>query len=158
MIINVLDMLESSRERFSDKIAVKDDRISLTYAGLEYKAKRIGSSLAGYVESGCPVGVYMEKSADALCAFLGTVYSGGFYSMLNTELPDSRLQQIQSVLKAKIIVTSEELKDKAEKLFADAVIKTVSQLAESDIDQKALDTARTHAVDTDPLYVNFTSG
>ena len=48
----------------------------------------------------------MEKCADAVAAFFATVYAGGFYSVLNTELPQNRLETTVSVLNPKVIVTS----------------------------------------------------
>ena len=158
MKINILDMLENSVKNYPDKKAVVEEQRSLTYTELYEISRRISAGLLDNSVTGCPVGVYMEKGTDALCTFFGAVYAGGFYSMLNTELPDSRLQQIQSVLKAKVIVTTDELRSKAEELFGGTIIKTVSELKNSEINEQALNTVRSHAIDTDPLYVNFTSG
>ena len=158
MKINILDMLENSVKNYPDKKAVVEEQRSLTYTELYEISRRISAGLLDNSVTGCPVGVYMEKGTDALCTFFGAVYAGGFYSMLNTELPDSRLQQIQFVLKAKVIVTTDELRSKAEELFGDTIIKTVSELKNSEINEQALNTVRSHAIDTDPLYVNFTSG
>ena len=158
MKINILDMLENSVKNYPDKKAVVEEQRSLTYTELYEISRRISAGLLDNSVTGCPVGVYMEKGTDALCTFFGAVYAGGFYSMLNTELPDNRLQQIQSVLKAKVIVTTDELRSKAEELFGGTIIKTVSELKNSEINEQALNTVRSHAIDTDPLYVNFTSG
>ena len=158
MKINVLDMLENSVKEYPDKAAVIEEHRSLTYTELSDSSRKIASGILSHSVTGCPVGVYMEKGIDALCTFFGAVYAGGFYSMFNTELPDSRLQQIQSVLKAKVIVTADDLKAKAEELFGGTIIKTVSELLQTPIDEQALKAIRAHAIDTDPLYVNFTSG
>ena len=158
MTTNVLQLLERSAAAFPDKKAVTEADRSLDRTELCARSQRIGSALIELSGAGGAVGVYMEKGIDALCAFFGAVYAGSFYTMLNTELPDARLGQICSVLEAKCIITTDDLKAKACELFPETDIYTVSQLAEHEIDDKALEAVRSHAVDTDPLYVNFTSG
>lgn len=158
MTNNVLDFLENSASKYPDKIAVKEEERSASYALLAEESQKIGSALAQTAAAGTPVGVYMEKGIDALCAFFGIVYAGAFYSMLNPELPDMRLQQIQSVLKAKVLIAAPDLKDKAVELFPDAIVFTAEELRKSEIDGSRLKAIRDQAIDTDPLYLNFTSG
>lgn len=158
MTTNVLQLLERSTARAPDRTAVKENDLALSYSQLYERSRRIGSALAGRAEQGGAVGVYMEKGVDALCSFFGAVYAGAFYTMLNTELPDTRLSKIQSVLEAKLIITSDELREKAAELFEGAEILTVSELLKTEINEAALAEIRRRAVDTDPLYVNFTSG
>ena len=138
MPVNVLEFLENSTAQYADKLAVKEGDASLTYSELTAESKRIGSALTELVTPGKPVGVYMEKGIEALCSFFGIVYAGAFYSMLNTELPDTRLGQIQSVLQAGLIITTDALRDKAAQLFPDCDICTVCELRKSDIDEAAL--------------------
>ena len=158
MITNVLQLLENSTAAFPDKTAVTENDRHLTYAELTDRSRRAGSALSSYVTCGHGVGVYMEKGIDALCAFFGTVYAGGFYTMLNTELPDQRLSQIYSVLQAKAVITTDQLREKAAELFKGAKILTIDALTSAGINEAALSAVRRKAVDTDPLYVNFTSG
>ena len=158
MTRNVLDFLEESSVKYPDKAAVIEKSKSLTYLHLTEQSKKIGSKLTAVVAPGTPVGVYMEKGIDALCSFFGIVYAGAFYAMLNTELPDTRLRQIQSVLQAKIVLSTEDLKEKAKALFSDAVVYTVEELRRGEIDESRLQAVRADAIDTDPLYINFTSG
>ena len=100
----------------------------------------------------------MEKCADAVAAFFATVYAGGFYSVLNTELPQNRLQTTVSVLNPKVIVTSESLLETAKEYFSERKIVTFEDLAKSEPDYAKLGEIRSHKIDTDPLYINFTSG
>ncbi len=155
---NILEMLEKSASVYPDKTAVREGESSLSYMELLYKSKKAGTALLGIIEHGSPVGVYMEKGISALCSFFGIVYAGGFYSMLNNELPDKRLQQIVSVLEAKTVITTKELFEKAQGIFSDVRILTIEELMQHEPDEKALAAERTKSIDTDPLYVNFTSG
>ena len=155
---NVLSYLEHSAAAMPEKPAAADETCEYSYRQLLENSARVGTALSGRIAPGQPVGVYMEKCADALFAFFGAVYAGGFYSVLNTELPAQRLQQITGVLKPALIVTTEALKPKAEALFPDFSLLTLERLLETPPDPEALARIRARSVDTDPLYVNFTSG
>ena len=89
---------------------------------------------------------------------MGAVWAGCFYSCLNTELPGARLQQIVSVLEPGVIVTQQSLLDRARELFPRTRILTVESLSEERVDADLLDLRQARAIDTDVLYVNFTSG
>lgn len=155
---NVLSYLEQSTEKFPNKCAVADADNSFTYQQLLEKSSSIGTALSGLINVGEAVGIYMEKNAETVAAFLGTAYAGGFYSVLNNELPKSRLLQIVSVLKPKVIVTSRSLLEAAKDILSGETIVTVEELAAVKPDSKCLEDIRRRVIDTDPLYVNFTSG
>jgi len=155
---NVLCCLEQSVMLYPDKCAVIDEFKTLTYTKLYEYSTNIGTAISKLISIGEPVGVYMEKSAETLCVFFGTVYAGGFYSVLNTELPQSRLTQITDVLNPKIIITSEKLKISAKEMFSDYKIITVEEIIETSSDLDLLYSIRNKVIDTDPLYINFTSG
>ena len=106
---NVLSYLEQSTEKFPNKCAVADADNSFTYQQLLEKSSSIGTALSGLINVGEAVGIYMEKNAETVAAFLGTAYAGGFYSVLNNELSKRRLLQKGSVLKPKVFVTSRSL-------------------------------------------------
>ena len=158
MAATVLRYLEESAATYPQKPAVIDEHQQCTYQELRTTSRRIASALAPKVERGTPVMVYMEKGVDALTVFFGTLYAGSFYSLLNPELPKSRLEQIQSVLQAQIVVTSTDLKDAAADIFPTAELLTVEELREAEENPAALAAAQDAAIDTDPVYINFTSG
>ena len=149
MIFNALEYLEKSARDFPERTAVIEEEIRCTYAELAAQARRVGSALAEMDVRGCPVGVYMEKGVDALRAFMGALYAGGFYSMLNPELPAARLQTIQGVLGAKVIVTRPELAEDAAALFPGARIARIDELAACDEDAAMLADIRRRAIDAE---------
>ncbi len=155
---NILKYLESSYSTYPDREAVLDDQKKYTYGEYYHLTRRIGSGLCAYVGQRQPVGVYMEKCADAVAVFMGAVWAGGFYSCLNTELPGSRLEQIVSVLSPSLIVTQQALLEKAQALFPAQRIVTFEDLEQTSEDPEALAERQARACDTDVLYVNFTSG
>lgn len=155
---NILEYLERSAQLYPEKPALVDERQSITFAQALEDSRRVGSSLALSLAKGQPVAVYMEKSAENLCAFWGIVYAGGFYVSFNTQLPTSRLQQMQSVLQAPFVITDEEHRAALEEVFPPHRILLYQDLVKSAVDRALLAQIRQRHVDTAPLYANFTSG
>ena len=155
---NVLQWLEESREKYPSKIAVIDEMGALTYEELVTRSKAIGSELIKYVGMRKPVAVLADKGIDTLSTFFGIVYAGCFYVSFNPELPEVRLNQVQSVLDAEYIVTDEEHLERAKELVSEDKILLIEDLKKASVDESALECVRNKAIDTDPLYANFTSG
>lgn len=158
MTYGVLQYLEESADRFPEKTAVVDEYGTYCYRELREKSRHIGGALTALTDPGRPVAVYREKSAETLMAFFGIVYAGGCYSLLNPELPDTRLQQIAAVLQPVVVITEEERTEKARALFPTAAVITVAQLLARPTDEPSLRQRNRERLDTDPLYINFTSG
>ncbi len=155
---NILEYLERSAQLYPEKPALVDERQSITFVQALEDSRRVGSSLALSLAKGQPVAVYMEKSVENLCAFWGIVYAGGFYVSFNTQLPTSRLQQMQSVLQAPFVITDEEHRAALEEVFPPHRILLYQDLVKSAVDRALLAQIRQRHVDTAPLYANFTSG
>ena len=73
MNTNILQYLEQSVSRVPEKCALLDDRVSYTYRQLDEARRRIGTALCGLAPQGSPVGIYMDKCADAVTVFFGIV-------------------------------------------------------------------------------------
>lgn len=158
MKTNVLEYLEESAERYPEKAAFADVDSACTFRELEDTARRIGTALAGEVSPGNPVPVFMEKSVETIGVFLGAVYAGCFYVLMDTKQPAARLSQILSVLDSDILVTSEKYREDLEKLDFKGKILFAEELAAVSADETVLDSIRRRATDLDPLYGIFTSG
>ena len=155
---NVLEYLENSARAFPHKAALEEESRTCTFGELQEASMRIGSAMAGKIRIGTPVAVFMEKGIACLRAFFGIVYAGGFYVLLNPELPPARLRQIQDILQAPYILTDEEHRAAAQEIFPSAAVLLAEELGEGPIREDALAGVRSRMVDTDPLYGMFTSG
>ena len=165
MAKTILDYLEESAAKYGDKIACADEVKEMTYDELVGQAKCIGSVLADIIKPREAVAVYMEKSCDTLTLFLGIVYAGGYYCMLDTTHPADRINMILDTLEANVLVVDEKSAAKAEKLGYNGKIINIEELKESDVDnagservEKKLSEIRSQILDIDPLYSIFTSG
>jgi len=155
---NVVKYLEKSKEKFPKKIAVIEEDQKITYEELEDKSKRVGTYLIDKINKCEPVLVFMDKGIDALISFFGTVYANGFYSLINPEFPETRIESIANTLNASVVITNELFYSSAKKLFNDADILKIEDLINTGIDLEKLEKRYNSALDIDPVYCNFTSG
>lgn len=158
MKTNILEYLEDSSKRFPDKTAFADEHSSCTFRELEMTARRIGTDLAKYFVPRNPVPVFMEKSVETIGVFMGVVYAGCFYVLIDTKQPASRLNQILEILDSEVIVTSEKYLEDLKKLDFKGEVLLAKNLAEEPENKELLKEIRAQAVDMDPLYGIFTSG
>ena len=154
----VLEYLENSTNRNSEKIAVIDENGKYTYKELTELSRKIGTKLTEYFETRNPVPVLMEKGKDTLATFFGAVYAGCFYVLLNPDLPRVRLEHIVNVLGAKNIVTDKAHKEIALELISEDDVLYIEDLKNTKINEEKLKEIRENVLDLDPLYANFTSG
>lgn len=157
MMRNVLEYLEHSASQFPDKTAAADKDTACTYAQLLSDARRLGSGLAPYFAPRTPVPVLLDKSVDTLKIFFGAVYAGCFYVLINPEFPAPRIESILSTLQCRRIVTSRNMAEKLPNL-PDLEPLFWEDLMSQEENPAMLRQIRENALDTDPLYANFTSG
>ena len=155
---NVLEYLEESAKKYPNKIAVKDPENSCSYINLLQNAKHIGSGVLQYEVPRSPVIVFMNKSVEALSAFMGIVHAGCFYIFINPDQTDTRIKQILEITKAKCIITHSEFISAIKKVEFSGHILEYSKLVKTEIEDEKLKNIREMFLDIDPLYCNFTSG
>ena len=154
----VLEYLEKSTKKHSEKVAVIDENGKYTYKELEKMSKKIGTAISEKFEARNPVPVLMEKGRLTLATFFGAAYAGCFYVLLNSDLPKARLEHIMEVLGAKYLITDKEHFGTATELINDKSILLIEDLQKTEVNQNKLDGIRGKVLDIDPLYANFTSG
>lgn len=158
MIANVMQWLNNTVERFADKVAFADAYKELTYGQLDTCAKAIASELIARDIFKKPVVVYIEKGVDVITAFMGIAYSGNFYSPIDIEMPIQRANKILEFLQADFIITTKELRENAEMLDCSAEILIFEDIVQHEINSSAIFERQSKIIDTDLLYVLFTSG
>ena len=154
---NVLQYLERSAAAFPQKIAVADESTACSYEQLLHDARKIGSGLCKEFSACSPVPVFMEKSVETLKLFFGAVYAGCFYVLVNPEFPAPRVEAILETLETRRLVTTRSFAEKLPSLDGLDVL-LLEDLLETPENAAVLDKIRAQALDTDPLYANFTSG
>lgn len=156
---NVLEFLENTAKRLPNKMAVTDGTEDCTFEELRATSARIGTVLSEYISAGEPVAVMMKKSTKTLQIFLGTVYAGGFYCLLDPDFPDERHKNQLATLEPKVLIAEAETLEKIERLGFEGTVITKDELFEkiAGVDELTI-TDYSDDGTTLPLYCNFTSG
>ena len=154
---SVIDYFENTCLKYSDKTAIICEENSITYGELLNKSKMIASYLKSYVTLNNPVIVFMDKGINTISSFLGILYAGCPYSLLNPEFPNERIMQIKEVLGTNIILANNETIDKAKEVFINDTIFNVDSI-NGQIDEEFILDIKSKKIDLDPVYINFTSG
>lgn len=158
MQTNVLEYLEQTVTRLPDKIAFADDKMGLSFHEFYEGARAIGSYLALKEVYKEPILIYMDKSPSTLVAFFGTIYSGNCYVPIDEEMPHRRVELIIESTKARMLICSNDMLEQAKKLGFEGEVLVYEDIVTTPVNRDKLDNIRQSAIDTDPIYVLFTSG
>ncbi len=158
MITNVLDWLDATAARLPDKIAFGGEKSALSFARLRDLARRGGTYLTRRIGMNMPVAVFMEKTPECLAAFFAAVYAGCFYVPLDTKMPAERIRLIFDTLHPAFVFCDEKNEAAARAVAGQAGCEVFSAACAAEPDDAALAAVRAAHVDTDLLYVLFTSG
>ena len=157
---SVLSWLDETAKRLPNKLALQDISGNITYQ--EYRSKSLAIAYKivelNKGEMKKPVVVYLEKGKEVLVSFMGVAYSGCFYSPIDTEMPQSRVEKILEVLKPEIVITTNKLKTNFEKFNFYGSYIIYEETICSEEDETAVKPYTEKIIDTDLLYVLFTSG
>jgi len=161
-MINVLCYLEQTLERISDR-----DKIAFTGTGgetlsfneLYAYSRACGSYLLDNNITGKPVVVFMQKKPAMIAAFFGCVYSGNYYIPLDAEIPAFRIKLILETVNPAMIICDEVTIKLISEYTGESTPCVICDTAfKHAINETGLSDVRRNAIDTDPLYVVFTSG
>ena len=154
---NIIAYLEGSAQRFPDKTAYFDETGGYTYERLLNESRAIASKLIKKLNTVCrPVLIYMDKAPKVLCAFFGTVMSRNFYVPLDTAMPEYRLSLIVENLKPIAVITDIAHFDTARTFSSNVYI--FEEMIETKTELDRIEERLSEALDTDPVYVLYTSG
>ena len=154
---NVIDYLENSSNKYPDKIAIIEEDKKINYKDLNNYSKCGGTYFIDNNISGLIL-IFMDKGIDTLITFFSSIYSNNCYSLINTELPQNRIDNIIKTTKAKYVVTDDSHIELAKDYFRGLKIINVNELKEYKLDENKINIVKNNHIDIDPLYVNFTSG
>ncbi len=156
MLNNILEYLENTAARLPEKLAFSDGKEGVSFGELLCRSRGIGSALAKIGTTGRSVAVLMDKSPRQLVAFMAVVYSGGYYFALDSAMPKSRIEMIVSTAHPRLIITDKKNLRHTEGFGVEVVL--YEDISESAEDTELLSSIRSTHIDTNPLYIVFTSG
>ncbi|EFT5767031.1 amino acid adenylation domain-containing protein [Campylobacter coli] len=161
MITHIYDFLEKSLIKFSEKTAFVEpfakERKEITYKDFDLFSKKLASEILKTLKNNkptqAPVLIILPKGIDCLISFFGVALSGNFYTLLDEKSPKERVEKVIEVLKPKLFITSKDLK-----FNLDLPTLYTQDFESFNIDESLIKNAKEKHIDTNLLYVLFTSG
>lgn len=141
------------------KIAYSDGEKHLTFLDVYKQCQSIGSYLYKKNFYKKPIVIFMKKSPQEIAGFLGVISGGCFYVPIDEEMPSSRIQMILDNVKSPLIICDDNTEAVAQKFKVEnCEIKKYDDLIHTSIESEALTKIYNNSIDTDPIYIVFTSG
>lgn len=171
-MINVVEMLENSAEKYPDKIAFADPVMEITYSELNV----VSINVARYLINKNIMDVYgndnsivflTQKSVKSVCIMFGAIYCNALYCYVDLRQGNSRVKYIIDKISPSLIITEEIVDEKLcesimnyEHMSMTELFDGVKNMTASDRNEASemLIRVRNNFYDKMPLYVNFTSG
>lgn len=158
MQINILEYLEKTVSRVPDKVAFTNGEEELTFREVYDQARAIGSFLHQKGICQQPVVVFMKKQPKTIVSFLGAIYGGCYYVPLDEDMPRYRIELIFRTLQSGVLICDASTRDMAKEYEFNGHVYCYEEIAACAVNGEALAQIRTRQIDTDPIYIVFTSG
>ena len=158
MQTHVLDYLREIVKTVPDKMAYSNGKESLTFREVYGQSRAIGTFLS---DSGIyrePVAIFMNKHPKMAAAFFGVIWGGNYYVPVDVEMPESRIHLILENIRAKVMICDAGTVEVAERMAFDGKIVLYDEICHTGIKEAILQEIYEKALDTDPIYIVFTSG
>ncbi|MDE7313411.1 MAG: AMP-binding protein [Eubacterium sp.] len=157
---NVLEYIERAARQYPNQPAFMDEHTTITYQELLAQSQKLGYEIAVKVaQIRRPIVVFMDKCVECLTAFFGIAASGNFYVCIDTGMASERIRKILDSLKPAAVIGKPT---EQEWMFTEYPLFSFDTLLHSDAQPsevlKRLHSIRAKMIDTDPLYVLYTSG
>ena len=144
--------------RFPDKVAFSDDQEEWRFRDVKKAADSIATVLVrkGYFKS--PIAIMMKKSSAELVAFAGVFMSGNYYTVIDEKMPIERQKKILNKFEPDVIITDESTYGLVAENYGNSNVLLFSEMINYESDFRLIKRATEKIIDTDLLYVLFTSG
>lgn len=150
------DYLDAAVEKYPGKTGFVEAGGRMTYQDFRKNAYIIANDLIKHDVFKQPIAVYLDKSICCLYVFMGVIYSGNFYTPLDTDMPIERVGKICDVLHPSYIITDRKYGGELKGLGIEQII--IDEISDQDAVGTGIEEVRKKVIDTDLAYVLFTSG
>ena len=152
----VTDYLDDVANNYPDKIGFEDETNTITFYQFRKESKAIASQILSLGYTKKPIAVYLDKSVNCLVSAFGVVYSTNFYTILDTQMPIARVEKICNILQPSLIITDTKHIHDLDSIQVNKIL--LEDIDNDDINDQLLSEYSSHVIDTDIVYVLFTSG
>lgn len=160
MQVNVLSYLDAVVHTHPHKVAYYDEIKKITFLELLNNSHSVGTHLFKNLngEIHAPIMVIVERDIESLVLMFGVVYSGNYYVTIDPKMPVARINQIIQTLNPQLIVGQKKHADLIKSLSFTGSTINYEDAISTDADVAILKKIQYSLIDTDPLYILFTSG
>jgi len=158
MITSVCDFLERSVAKYPQKTLFVENEKSITYEDFDLLSSKIASQICKILQkqNQIPILILLPKSINTLASFFGVAKSGNFYTLLDESTPKERIIKVIEILQPQILITSKEYGNDLSSLIFQTLY--MEDFQSYDLDLQTLKQIKQQHIDTNLLYVFFTSG
>ncbi len=155
---NVMEYLEHIVDKVPDKTAYADEGTAITFHEVYEQSRTIGTYLhnEGYMRE--PIVVFMEKRPRTIVTFYGVIYSGCYYVPIDEEMPKHRIELIFENLHPRAVICDKVTEKKLSEYPFQGKIYQYQEMIKGWAEDSVLNAIRERQIDTDPIYIVFTSG
>ena len=156
----IIDIIEKKSKELPEKEIFIDTKRKVTYKEFVNNAKAIGTYIYNKTDiTNKPVLIFIDKTVNCLETMIGTLYSGNFYTILDVKSPPNRIEAIIENLNASIIITDQKNQKKLEALELSVEnVFIYEEMTQTEIDNNKLEKINNNKIDTDTMYILYTSG
>lgn len=155
---NVLDYLNDIVVTKSEKMAFLNESGGMTFGQVYEQSRGIGTYLYQKGIHGKPIVVFMRKHPKEVTAFFGVIAAGNFYVPIDEEMPAVRIQMILDNVQPPLIICDQETIALTGDFQIKGEIVLYDEISSGMVDDEALQRIHDSAIDTDLIYIVFTSG
>ena len=161
---HVLDYLTEAARRAPERIAFSDGKEEMTFGEIYEQSRRVGTYLHNCGIYKEPVIIFMNRHPRTIAAFFGVIAGGNYYVPVDVEMPEVRIRLIMENVKASAVICDEDTLavvrqyDFAGQYDAAGQIVSYDEVCRTEVNEEALADIYDRAIDTDPVYIVFTSG
>ena len=161
---SAVKLLDRAAEKYKDKTAISDEWGEISFLELQKKGKAVGTALAKSTPDGympAPVMVYLKKSISCIVCFMGAMYSANPYVPTAYDMPANRIQKIVDSLQGRghIITDAQGMETlKTMDIPETMSVHIYEEIVNTETDEALIEKTLSSAIDTDPIYIMFTSG
>ena len=156
--MRITNLLKNAKEKFADKVAFKYQNETLSFEDVYNYSFAVATKIACNSDENKPIVVLSNKNLFIPSIYLGIALSNCFYVPLSTEMPLSRIEEIINFTEAKILIADDSSLEIAKKINFSGQVFTITECINNEIKGDLVDKRERNILDSNPLYVIFTSG
>lgn len=155
----VTDYLDHSAALFPDKAAVVDQYRTVTFKTLKEEALHIAYYIIKHFRRWhAPICFYLDKNAYCISSMMGIAYSGNFYTPIDIKMPEARIEKILETLEKPLVITDRKHLTRVQQFIGNSDVFCLEDAMDEVCDEEEIREVTNQIIDTDVLYVLFTSG